>query len=170
MLLRQANTSLPFVATVVGEMGMLVVRRGCRSLWCAEACLRAAVRSPRVVCWNVPAPPRCPVFVLFLLVIDRWIHCTRNATRCCRCKVRARRLAGGVGGGVPLMNHFETELASCLHTRSVSSCCLHCTSLQPALSPPPSCWRSVSSPDQCSSVLAPCFQRQPSGGVVARSI
>lgn len=30
----------------------------------------------------------CPVFVLFLLVIDRWIHCTRSAIRCCRCKVR----------------------------------------------------------------------------------
>ncbi|CAN0063593.1 unnamed protein product [Scytosiphon promiscuus] len=26
------------------------------------------------------------VVVLFLLVVDRWIHCTRNAAGCCRCK------------------------------------------------------------------------------------
>ncbi|CAN0143935.1 unnamed protein product [Pylaiella littoralis] len=26
------------------------------------------------------------IFILFLLVIDRWIHCTRNVAGCCRCK------------------------------------------------------------------------------------
>lgn len=25
--------------------------------------------------------------ILFLVVVDRWIHCTRNAASCCRCKV-----------------------------------------------------------------------------------
>lgn len=28
-----------------------------------------------------------PVFILLLLVIDRWTHCARNWAHCCRCKV-----------------------------------------------------------------------------------